>query len=560
MVTGRWKFNFSHATIRTTKEGRVISMKNVQAKIQTFAGAMMVPVILLVLVGFFVGIGSAFTNYILPEGTLLYKLFSMITSMGFMFMNNLQVWFAVAIAFTLAKKEKGWAAFAGLIMYFCYAGGIQCWASMEGWTAETTAVEALMSNGYSQMEALNFNAMWTNALGMFTYNMGIFSGLISGLLAAAIHNRFVDTKLPAMFAFFAGTKMVIIIVALASVPAALITYYVWPFIAAGLQGITGFIGSSGLFGTFVFGTLDKALLPFGIHHLIAFPIEYSAVGGTMTIDGVVYEGVRNIINGQAASAAATGYITRNFTNGRLLFQLAGLPGAAFAMYRCAKPENRKKVAALLIPAVFTLAMVGVSEPIEYTFLFVAPFLYWVLYAPMCGLCYVLAEVFKISINGTALFFMIPNIFQPQKVHAMAALWLLPLTFVLYYFIFKLVITKFNLKTPGREDAEIKLMSKKEYNELKQSGENDKAGTEKAEELEARIIEALGGADNILNVTCCATRLRVNLKDEKLMASDEAWKEYLEALGVVHVKDSVQIIYGVRVQGIATRVKDILHMD
>ena len=230
------------------------------------------------------------------------------------------------------------------------------------------------------------------------------------------------------------------------------------------------------------------------------------------------------------------------------------------MYRCAKPENRKKVAALLIPAVFTLAMVGVSEPIEYTFLFVAPMLYWLVYAPMCGLCYVLAEVFKISINGTALFFMIPNIFQPQKVHAMAAIWLLPLTFAMYYLIFKIVISRFNLKTPGREDAKIKLMSKKEYNELKQVGEGGKADDAEDAELEVRIIEALGGADNILNVTCCATRLRVNLKDEKLMAPDEAWKEHLEALGVVHVKDSVQIIYGVRVQGIATRVKDILNMD
>ena len=143
-------------------------MKNIQAKIQTFAGAMMVPVILLVLVGFFVGIGSAFTNYILPEGTLLYKLFSMITSMGFMFMNNLQLWFSVAIAFTLAKKEKGWAAFAGLIMYFCYVCCIQNWASMAGWTAESTAVEALMENGYTEQAALNFNALWTDALGFFT--------------------------------------------------------------------------------------------------------------------------------------------------------------------------------------------------------------------------------------------------------------------------------------------------------------------------------------------------------------------------------------------------------
>lgn len=535
-------------------------MKNIQAKIQTFAGAMMVPVILLVLVGFFVGIGSAFTNYILPEGSLLYKLFSMITTEGFMFMNNLQLWFAVAIAFTLAKKEKGWAAFAGMIMYFCFAGGIECWASMEGWTAETTAVEALMANGYTEQAALNFNALWTNAFGFFTYNMGIFSGIICGLLTAAIHNRFVDTELPAMFAFFAGAKFVIIIVSLAAVPTALVAYYVWPYIAAVLQGITNFIGSSGLFGTFLFGTMDKALLPFGIHHLIAFPIEYSSVGGTMTIDGVVYEGVKNIINGQAASATATGYITRNFTNGRLLFQLAGLPGAALAMWRCAKPENRKKVAALLVPAVFTLAMVGISEPIEYTFLFVAPALYWLVYAPLCGLCYVLAEVFKISINGTALFFMIPNLFQPQKVHAMAAIWLLPLTFIVYYFVFKFVIEKFNLKTPGREDAAIKLMSKKEYNAIKNNEDGGEKAEDKEADLEERIIEALGGADNILNVTCCATRLRVNLKDEALMAPDEAWKEYLEAMGVVHVKDSVQIIYGVRVQGITTRVKDILHMD
>ena len=346
-------------------------------------------------------------------------------------------------------------------------------------------------------------------------------------------------------------------VALVSVPAAIAAYYIWPFIAGILQGITRFIGESGLFGTFVFGTLDKALLPFGIHHLIAFPIEYSSVGGTMTIDGVLYEGVRNIINGQAASASATGYLVRNFTTGRLLFQLAGLPGAAFAMYRCAKKENRKKVAALLVPTVFTLAMVGVSEPIEYTFLFVAPALYWLVYAPLCGLCYVLAEIFQISINGHALFFMIPNLFQPQKVHAMAALWLLPLTFAVYYFAFKFMIEKFNLKTPGREDSEIRLMSKKEYNEIRQGSGNGEAP---GESLEERIIEALGGAENILNVTCCATRLRVSLKDESLLAPDEDWKEYLEARGVVHVKGSVQIIYGVQVQGITTKVKDLLNMD
>lgn len=526
-------------------------MKNIQAKLQTFAGAMMVPIILLVLVGFFVGIGSAFTNYILGEGTLLYNLFSMITNLGFMFMNNLQLWFAVAIAFTLAKKEKGWAAFAGLIMFYCYMRGIEGYSSMQGFTADTVTVDALVKSGYTQQAALNFNALWGSNIGMFGYNMGIFSGLISGVLTAFIHNKFVDTQFSEMFAFFAGTKFVIIVVAFASIILSIATYYVWPFLGGGLQSLTTLMTSSGLFGTFLFGTLDKALLPFGLHHLIAFPIEYSKVGGTMEIDGVVYEGVKNIINGQAASASATGYIVRNFTNGRLLFQLAGIPGAAFAMWKCAKPENRKKVASIFIPAVFTLAMVGISEPFEYTFLFVAPALYWLVYAPLCGLCYVAAEIFNISINGTALFFMIPNLFQPHKVHAMAALWLLPVTFIVYYFAFKFCILKWDLKTPGRGEAEIKLFSKQEYRESK-DGEEDS--------LEIRIVEALGGPDNIESVTCCATRLRVTLKDDSLTASDDDFKNYLEAMGVVRGKNSIQVIYGVKVQNITTKVKDILGLD
>lgn len=526
-------------------------MKNIQAKLQTFSGAMMVPIILLVLVGFYVGIGSAFTNYILTEGTLLHNLFTMVTNLGFLFMNNLQLWFAVAVAFTLAKKEKGWAAFAGLIMFYCYMRGIEGWAAMQGFTAETVTVEALMANGYNEQAALNFNALWGTNVGMFGYNMGIFSGLISGVVTAMIHNKFVDKQLPEMFAFFSGTKFVIIVCTFASIVLSIVTYYVWPYVGSALQALTNLMTSSGLFGTFLFGTLDKALLPFGLHHLIAFPIEYSKVGGVMEIDGIVYEGVKNIINGQAASATATGYITRNFTNGRLLFQLAGIPGAAFAMYKCAKPENRKQIASIFVPAVFTLAMVGISEPFEYTFLFAAPGLYWLVYAPLCGLCYVLAEVFKISINGTALFFMIPNLFQPHKVHAIHALWLLPLTFVLFYVAFKFCITKWNLQTPGRGDSEVKLFSKKEYRESKGMTQDS---------LESRIIEALGGADNIESVTCCATRLRVIVKDDAQVASDSDFKNYLEALGVVRGTNSVQVIYGVRVQSITTKVKDLLKLD
>lgn len=537
---------------------------NLQAKLQTFSGAMMVPIILLVLVGFYVGIGAGLTNYVLPKGSFVATLVNMLVSLGFMFMNNLQLWFAVGIAFTLAKKEKGWAAFAGVVMYFALIACLQSYASAMGYTADSTTVEALMKSGYTHEAALNFNALWGQSMGFFGYNMGIFSGIICGLLAAWIHNHFLDTTFSNMFAFFQGTKFVIIMVTLISVPLSVLVYYVWPFIAKGLQALTHLIGTTGLFGTFLFGTADKMLLPFGIHHLIAFPIEYSAVGGTMTIDGVVYEGVRNIMNGQAASAEATGYLIRNFTSGRLLFQLAGLPGAGYAFYKTARPENRKKLASILVPAILTLALVGISEPIEYTFLFVAPILYFAVYAPLCGLCYVLTEAFQISINGHALFFMIPNLFQPNKVHAWPLVFLLPLTFFVYYFVFKFLILKFNLKTPGRGEAEnVKFMSKKEYKEIKGGSPLGNPTAPNAAEvygsLEAGIIEALGGADNILSVTACATRLRVSLRDGSQVPSDEIWKGELEALGVVRSDEnkSLQIIYGLHVNNILTRVKDLL---
>lgn len=528
-------------------------LKKLQEKLQTFAGAMMVPIVLLVLVGFYVGIGSAFTNYILSEGTVLHSLFSMISNLGFMFMNNLQLWFAIGIAFTLAKKEKGWAAFAAVVLYMSYIVGIENFAGIQGWTPETTSIEALMASGYSETAALTFNNLWGTSLGVFNYNMGIFSGLIAGIVASLVHNKFVDTELPAMFNFFAGPKMVIIMVTIVSIPLAIGTYYVWPPIANVIASLTNFISESGLLGTFLFGTMDKVLLPVGLHHLIAFPIEYSAVGGTMMIDGVLFEGVRNIINGQAASADATGYIVRNFTSGRLLFQLAGLPGASYAMYKLAKPENKKKVASLLIPAVFTLALVGVSEPIEYTFLFLAPQLYFFIYAPLSGLAYVIAEIFKISINGHALLFMIPNLFQPHKVHAMPLLFLLPLTFLVYYYVFKVAIVKLDLNTPGRKDDKAKLFSKEEY---KQSKESLPEGDTK----EHRIIEAFGGPDNITSVTSCATRLRVKVKDSSLVANREMWEEHLGAMGVVEAGNSYQIIYGVQVTGITTRIKDILGLD
>lgn len=533
-------------------------------KVQAFAGAMMIPIILLVMVGLFVGIGAAFVNYILPEGTFLWAIFKIIVDMGFMVMNYLPFFFAMGLAFGLAKAEKGWAAFTGFTMLMAFNVVIRTVAGINGWTQETIEVENLITQmGMEKQTALNFNALWGDVGGIFTYNMGIFSGLLVGAIVAAVHNRYYKTELPNLISFFGGPRFVVIILFFVMIPVGGISYYVWPYIAGGLQSITYAITESGVFGSFLFGVVDKSLLPLGLHHLVAFPIEYTRVGGVLEVDGQMIEGVRNIMLAQAKSADATEYIVHNFTTGRILIQFGGLPGAALAIYMTAKAENKKKVASLLVPAVFTCAFVGITEPLEYTFLFVQPLLYFAIHVPLNGLAYILAEMTNVSILGNQLLFMVPNLFQPHKVHAWSLLYLVPLYFVVYFFAFKYAILKWNAKTPGREDeteGETKLFTKKDFlaKDGKQAG--TAAGGIAATGLTLGIIEALGGADNIENVTNCATRLRISLHDESLASNDQTWKQDLNAIGVVRMNKGIQVIYGANVITIASNVKEALGFD
>jgi len=523
-------------------------------KLQSFAGSMMIPIILLVIVGFYVSIAMSFTGYILTEGTLLHALFSAIASIGFMIMRYLPFWFAVGVAFGLAKREKGWAAFSGLVMFMSFNTVISSYAGSQGWNADTTSVEHLVNTlGWATERAQNYNALWKDLAGIFTFDMGIFSGILTGIVTSLIHNKWYNKELPHVFSFFSGPRFVVIMITLFAIPLGITAFYVWPILAAGLQALTKLITSSGLFGTFLFGAMDKALLPIGVHHLLAFPIEYTRVGGTMEIGGVLYEGVRNIIVGQAGDPESAGYIVRNFTTGRILFQLGGLPGAAAAMYATARPEKKKLVASIVVPAALTLMFVGISEPIEYTFLFVSPMLYYLIHVPLSGLAYVLAEMTNVSINGHALFFMIPNLFQPHKVHALSLLLLVPAYFGAYFLAFKWAITKFNVMTPGRaaDEENVQLFSKKDYKEKK-------AG--QAVSLYENIVENLGGKENIESLSNCATRLRVVVKNEDLVASDQSWMEHLEAKGVVRKDNAIQIIYGPKVINVATNVKEILDIN
>lgn len=524
-------------------------------KVQALAGGMMVSIIVLVIAGIYIGIGAGVVNQMSAQDSVIYAFFKLMLDLGLMVMRNLPPFFAIGLAFALSKSEKGWAAFTGFTMFMCFNVAIGSIASFNGWTPETTSVDYLVNTlGYDKVDAQNFNSLWGENLGVFSYNMGIFSGIIVGCLTAWLHNRFYKFEMPSMLSFFSGPRAVVIFSYMAIMPVGLVAYHAWPPIAGGLQSITTLITSSGIFGSFLFGVFDKGLLPFGLHHLIAFPIEYTRVGGVMEIDGVIYEGVRNIMNGQMSSPDATGYITHNFTSGRIPIQIGGLTGAAYAMYVTAKTENRKKVAAIMVPAVFTAAVIGITEPLEYTFLFVQPFLFFAVHVPLNGLAYVITEMMGVSIHGNQLLFMVPNLLQPEKVHAWALLWIIPLYFVIYFYTFRFFILKFDSKTPGREDAEegeIALYSKDDF---KKKQKQNTAG------LPVEIIKALGGADNIENVSNCATRLRVSLYDETLTADDNFWKKELNAIGVVRMPKGIQVIYGANVITIASGIKEALGMD
>ncbi|MEG0296879.1 MAG: PTS transporter subunit EIIC [Clostridium sp.] len=544
-------------------------------KLQVIAGAMMIPVILLVVAGVFIGLGSAFVNmdnvaalnltWLIQDGGFLHSFFKVINDLGFMVMRFLPIFFATSIAFGLSKKEKGWGALGGVVLFIGMHTVISTLLGINGLSPETTSAEAFMAAGMAESAAYSNSSLYGTVLGIFSYDCSIFGAIIAGFVASAVHNKFCQTELPNALSFFSGPRSSMVMIFVAAIFLGCAMYFVWPFVGLALSKLGTFIGTSGLIGTFTFGAMDKALLPIGVHHLIAFPIEYTRVGGVMEVGGVVYEGVNNIRLAQMGDPDTLTYLTRNFTTGRLLIHFAVLPAAALAMYKLADNPNKKKAASILVPAIITAMLVGVTEPIEYTFLFVAPLLYFAIYVPICGITYVLTEAFGVSIMGESLRNMFPNLLQPQKVDALPLLFLIPIFFVVVYLIFTWAIKKFDIKTPGRSSGEVKLYSKKEYRNQQANSEGiaevaattDKDGDS---ELILSIIEGLGGKENIENVTNCATRLRVELKDISKLYENDFWVNELAASGVVRKTKSVQVIFGPRVITLASKVKQQLNMD
>ena len=395
-----------------------------------------------------------------------------------------------------------------------------------------------------------------SVVGITSLQMGVFGGIIVGLGVAALHNRFYKIELPQVLSFFGGTRFVPIISGLTYTLVGIAMFYVWPIVQQGIYAVGGVVMESGYLGTWVYGLMERALIPFGLHHVFYLPFWQTALGGTLEVAGRVVEGAQNIFFAQLADPTVEQFAVSatRFMSGKFPLMIFGLPGAALAMYKCAKPEKKKLVAGLLLSAAFTSMLTGITEPIEFTFLFVAPLLY-VIHCVFAGLAYMLMHIFKVGVgmtfSGGLIDLFLFGILQGNA--KTNWIWIVIIGigyFVVYYFLFTFLIRKFNFKTPGRDDSEeVKLYTRSDVNAKK-------ANAAVAEtELSAAICRGLGGKKNISDIDCCATRLRCTVYKPELV-DDDALKA-TGASGVIHKGNGVQIIYGPRVAVVKSNLEEYL---
>ena len=520
--------------------------------LQRVGRSFMLPIALLPVAGLLLGIGSSFTNEtmlaaygldsVIHQGTLIYTILDVMSRTGNAVFNNLPLLFAMGVAIGMARKEKEVAALSGAVAYLIMNTAIQAMINAAG------GVDAMPANSTTSM------------LGITTLQMGVFGGIVVGLGVAALHNKFYKIELPQVLAFFGGTRFVPIISSIVYLIIGIAMFYVWPVVQNGISALGSLVLASGYAGTFIYGLLERALIPFGLHHVFYMPFWQTAVGGTAIIDGVTVTGAQNIFFAELASKSTTVFSVSatRFMAGKFPFMIFGLPGAALAMYQCAKPEKRKVAGGLLLSAALTSMLTGITEPLEFTFIFVALPMYAV-HCVLAGLSYMFMHILNVGVgmtfSGGLIDMVLFGVMQGNaKTHWIWIVVVGVVYFVIYYLVFRFMITKFDYKTPGREDTEeVKLYTRADVNARDAaSGSAAPAGDDP---VSALIVEGLGGKANISDVDCCATRLRCTVKDAEQVKQDAL--KASGASGVICKGNGVQVVYGPKVAVIKAKLEDYL---
>ena len=530
--------------------------------LQRIGRSFMLPIAILPVAGLLLGLGSSFTNEttiemynlgkILGDGTMLHALLVIMNKVGSAVFDNLPLLFAVGVAIGMAKKEKEVSALSAVIAYFVMNISISSMLEING---------KILADGSISKDVLEGTI--SSVCGINTLQMGVFGGIIVGLGVAALHNRFHKIQLPNSLSFFAGSRFVPIVSTIVYMFVGIFMYFIWPVVQNGIYALGGLVTGSGYLGTLAFGIIKRALIPFGLHHVFYMPFWQTAVGGTMDVAGNLVQGGQNIFFAQLVDSANITHFSADATryfSGEFIFMIFGLPGAALAMYRTAKTEKKKQAGGLLFSAALTCMLTGITEPIEFSFLFVAPILFGV-QVVLAGAAYMIAHILNIAVgltfSGGLLDLFLFGILQGND--KTSWLRIIPVGivyFILYYVIFSFLIKKFNLKTPGREDdaGEVKLYTKADVNTRK-AKETDAEGAASEDELSKDITMGLGGKKNIDTVDCCATRLRCTVVKPELV-NDAALKA-TGASGVIHKGNGVQVIYGPHVTVIKSNLEDYL---
>ena len=529
--------------------------------LQRVGRSFMLPVAILPIAGILLGIGASFTNPttiatyglggILGTGTPLHALLSIMSSAGSTIFGNLPIIFAVGVAIGMTKEEREVAALSAMIAFFVMHTSCNAMLKIGGQIlADGTVAPGVLDGTIAP------------SCGIMSFQMGVFGGIIVGIGVALLHNRYHKIILPNALSFFGGSRFIPIISTIVFLFVGIAMYFVWPLAQQGIFALGGLVTGTGYIGTLIFGIIKRALIPFGLHHVFYLPFWQTGVGGSMMIDGQLIQGGQNIFFAQLASpniAHFSADATRYFS-GEFIFMIFGLPGAALAMYHCARPEKKKVAGGLLLSAALTCMLTGITEPIEFSFLFVAPALFAV-QVVLAGAAYMIAHMLNIAVgltfSGGLLDFFIFGILQGEaKTSWMYVIPVGIVYFFLYYFIFRWMIQHFGFKTPGREDddEETKLYTKADYKAREGAG-GAADGDAGFDAKSAAIAKGLGSKRNITSVDCCATRLRCSVEDSSLV--NEKLLKATGAVGVIVKGTGVQVIYGPQVAVIKSNLETYL---
>lgn len=535
------------ATQKTKKEFGVFEV------LQRVGRAFMLPIALLPIAGLLLGIGASMTNSsmleayglvgIMGEGTVPYSFFSLLSSVGTVIFDNLPILFAMGVALGMAEKEKETATLSAAIAFLVMHQTIHTLLALSGMLEPGAMPEGTVAD----------------VVGISSLEMGVFGGIIVGLGGAALTNRFYKIRLPSVISFFGGSRFVPIISTVVYLFVGGIFYFIWPTIQNGIYALGDLVLRSGYFGTFVYGLVERLLIPFGLHHVFYLPFWQTGVGGSAVIEGVTVYGAQNIFFAELAASGTQRFSVEacRFMSGKFPLMIFGLPGAALAMYTCAVPKRKKVAGGLLLSAALTSALTGITEPIEFTFLFVAPILYGI-HSVLAGLSYLLMHWLQVGVgmtfSGGLIDLVLFGILQGNA----KTNWIrIPIVggvyFAIYFFLFRFLIRKYHFKTPGQEEdnTETKLYTRADYRN--KHSEKDTAAS--SDSVSALILDGLGGKENLIGLDCCATRLRVRVQDSDLVKEDLLKQS--GAAGILKKGGGVQVVYGPQVSVIKSELEDYL---